>query len=134
VIRNGARFPVAMADAFPAGCALVWESISEAQDYDEKTGARSPAFDKLTGKKVWQCRVSDLDPELAGRSRETGVKILADREPAPPTGQPFELVEFENLTVTPYVTDKGRMAYSLRATGLKPARQQPQHPAAKDAA
>jgi hypothetical protein len=122
-----------MADAFPAGCALVPESITEAQDYDEVTRTRSPAFDKVTGKKVWQVRVSDLDPELAGRSREVGVKILADREPAPPTGQPFELVEFENLTVTPYVTDKGRMAYSLRATGLKPARQQ-QHPAAKDAA
>ena len=133
MIRNGARFPVAMADAFPAGCALVPESITEAQDYDEATRTRSPAFDKVTGKKVWQCRVSDLDPELAGRPREVGVKILADREPAPPTGQPFELVEFENLTVTPYITDKGRMAYSLRATGLKPARQQ-QHPAAKDAA
>jgi hypothetical protein len=134
MIRNGARFPVAMADAFPAGCALVPESITEAQDYDEATRTRSPAFDKVTGKKVWQVRVSDLDPELAGRSREVGVKILADREPAPPTGHPFELVEFENLTVTPYVTDKGRMAYSLRATGLKAARQQPQHPAAKDAA
>jgi hypothetical protein len=133
MIRNGARFPVAMADAFPAGCALVPDSIAEAQDYDEVTRTRSPAFDKVTGKKVWQVRVSDLDPELAGRSREVGVKILADREPAPPTGHPFELVEFENLTVTPYVTDKGRMAYSLRATGLKPARQQ-QHPAAKDAA
>jgi hypothetical protein len=134
MIRIGARFPVAMADAFPAGCALVPESITEAQDYDEATRSRSPSFDKVTGKKVWQCRVSDLDPELAGRSREVGVKILADREPAAPTGQPFEMVEFENLTVTPYVTDKGRMAYSLRATGLKPARQQPQHPAAKDAA
>jgi hypothetical protein len=32
------------------------------------------------------------------------------------------------------VTDKGRMAYSLRASGLKAARQQPQHQAAKDAA
>jgi hypothetical protein len=38
-------------------------------------------------------------------------------------------VEFEGLTVTPYVTDKGRMAYSLRATGIKAARQ-----AGKDAA
>ena len=134
MIKGGTRFPVTMQQAFPLGCHLMPESIAEAQDYDEATRTRSPAFDKVTGKKVWQVRVSDLDPELAGRSRETGVKILADREPAPPTGQPFELVEFENLTVTPYVTDKGRMAYSLKATGLKPARQQPQHPGAKDAA
>jgi hypothetical protein len=41
-------------------------------------------------------------------------------------------VEFENLTVTPYVTDKGRMAYSLRATAVKAARPIPQ--AGKDAA
>jgi hypothetical protein len=134
MIRNGARFPVAMSDAFPAGCALVPESITEAQDYDPQTKTRSPSTDKVTGKRVWQCRVSDLDPELAGRSREAGVKISADREPSPPTGQPFEMVEFENLTVTPWVNDKGRMAYSLRATGIKPARQQPQHQAAKDAA
>jgi hypothetical protein len=63
-----------------------------------------------------------MDPELEGRSREVVVKILADREPAPPTRTPFELVEFDNLQVTPYVTDKGRMAYSLRSTGIKPAR------------
>ncbi len=71
--------------------------------------------------------MADNDPELAGRRRETVVKIIADREPVPPTGVPYEPVEFEGLTVTPYVTDKGRMAYSLRATGIKPAR-----PAGKD--
>ena len=31
-------------------------------------------------------------------------------------------MEFDGLQVTPYVTDKGRMAYSLRATGIKAAR------------
>jgi hypothetical protein len=134
MIKGGTRFPVTMQQAFPLGCHLMPESIAEAQDYDEKTKTRSPAIDKVTGKRMWQCRVADMDPELEGRSRETVVKILADRQPSPPAGQPFELVEFDNLQVTPYVTDKGRMAYSLRATGLKPARQQPQHPAAKDAA
>jgi hypothetical protein len=129
MIRGGSRFPVTMQQAFPHGCHLVPDSITEAMDYDEKTKARTPSVDKLTGKRVWQCRVMDMDPELEGRSRETVVKIIADREPAPPTGQPFELVEFDNLQVTPYVTDKGRMAYSLRSTGIKPAR-----PIAKDAA
>ena len=96
-------------------------------------------MDKLTGKRVFQCRVVDMDPELEGRSREIVVKILADRPPVPPTRQPFELVEFDGLVVTPYV-DTGRcqgrgrcaarMAFSLRATGIKAAR-----PAAsKDAA
>lgn len=121
-IRTGSRFPVTMHDVFPHGCCLVPDSIAEAMDYDEKTKRRSPAIDKLTGRRVFQCRVSDLDPELVGRSRETVVKILADREPQPPTRQPFEAVEFDGLMVTPYVTDRGRIAYSLRATGIKAAR------------
>ena len=57
------------------------ESIADAMDYDEKTKARTPAVDKLTGKRVYQCRVVDMDPELEGRSREAVVKIIADREP-----------------------------------------------------
>src|SRR5438046_2184469 len=70
MIRNGARFPVTMAQVFPHGCHLMPDSITEAQDYDEKTKTRSPATDKLTGKRVFQCRVADMDPELEGRSRE----------------------------------------------------------------
>ena len=131
MLRNGSRLAVTMHDVFPHGCHLMPESITEAQDYNEQTRQRTPSIDKLTGKRVFQCRVVDMDPELEGRSREVVVKILADREPAPPTRTPFELVEFENLTVTPYV-DSGRcqgrgkctarMAFSLRATGLKAAR------------
>ena len=87
-------------------------------------------MDKLTGQRVWQCRVVDMDSALEGRSREVVVKIAAERTPVPPTRTPFEAVEFEGLTVTPYVdngrcTGRGRcgarMAFSLRATGLKAA-------------
>ena len=121
-LRNGSRFAVSMADVFPHGCHLMPDSIIEAQDYDEKTKRRTPSVDKVTGRKVFQCRVVDMDPELEGRSREVVVKILADRMPVPPTRTPFEAVEFDGLMVTPYVNDRGRMAYSLRATGLKPGR------------
>jgi hypothetical protein len=137
-IRTGARFPVGMAEVFSHGCHLVPDSIAEAIDYDEKTRRRTPAVDKVTGKPVFQCRVVDMDPELEGRSREVVVKILAERMPVPPTRTPFETVEFEGLVVTPYV-DNGRcqgqgrcgarMAFSLRATGIKAAR-----PVNKDAA
>jgi hypothetical protein len=136
----GVRLPVGMAEVFPAGCHLLPDSITEAQDWDEATRVRTPAVDKVTGKRVWHARVIDMDPALEGRSREVVVKIAADRAPVPPTRAPFEAVEFENLTVTPYVdngrcTGRGRcgarMAFSLRATGLKAARSaQP----AKDAA
>jgi len=140
-LGNGARLPVGMAGVFPAGCHLVPDSITEAQDWDEATRVRTPAVDKITGKRVWHVRVIDLDPALEGRSREVVVKIAADRMPVPPTRQPFEPVEFENLTVTPYV-DTGRcqgrgrcaarMAFSLRATGIKPGR--PMAQPSKDAA
>ncbi len=131
-LKNGIRLPISMAEVFPYGCCLVPDSIAEAQDYDEKTKRRTPSIDRVTGKRVFQVRVSDLDPELAGRSRETVVKILADQQPQPPSRQPFEPVEFDGLMVTPYVTDRGRIAYSLRATGLKAAR--PATQPGKDAA
>jgi hypothetical protein len=128
-----------MYDVFPHGCHLVPDSIVEAQDYDEATRQRSPSRDKYTGQPVFSVRVMDMDPELEGRSREVVVKILADRMPVPPTRTPFELVEFEGLQVTPYVDTgrcqgkgkcQARMAFSLRATGMKAAAR----PAAKDAA
>jgi hypothetical protein len=117
-LKGGTRFKVTMADVFPNGCNLVPASIAEAQDYDQATKVRTPSVDKVTGQRVWSCRVMDMDSELDGRSREVAVKILADVQPVPPTGMPFEVVEFEGLMVTPYTNDKGRMAYSLRATAI----------------
>lgn len=129
-LSNGVRLPVGMAEVFPAGCHLLPDSISEAQDWDEVSRVRTPAVDKITGKRVYHVRVVDMDQALEGRSREVVVKIAADRMPSPPTRTPFEAVEFEGLTVTPYV-DNGRcggrgrcgarMAFSLRAAGLKAA-------------
>ena len=142
MLSSGVRLPATMADVFPAGCHLVPDSIIEAMDYDEATGRRFPAVDKHTGKPVFQCRVSDRDHGLEGRSREVVVKILTDRMPSAPTGAAFELVEFEGLQVTPYVDNgrcqgKGRcgarMAFSLRATGIKAARPAVAQPG-KDAA
>ena len=142
MLSSGVRLPATMAEVFPAGCHLVPDSIIEAMDYDEATGRRFPAVDKHTGKPVFQCRVSDRDRGLEGRSREVVVKILTDRMPSPPTGTAFELVEFEGLLGTPYV-DNGRcqgrgrcgarMAFSLRATGIKAARPPAVQPG-KDAA
>jgi hypothetical protein len=120
--QSGPRLPVKMAHVFPEGCYLVPASISEMYDYDEKNKTRRPAIDKITGQRVYQCWVVDMDPERKGRSRETEVKIVADQMPVPPTQVPYEPVEFEGLTATPHATDRGRTAYpSLRATGIKQA-------------
>jgi hypothetical protein len=71
-----------------------------------------------------------MDQELEGRSRETVVKLVTDYMPVNPTKAAFEAVEFDGLTVTPYINDKNRMAYSLRAAGIRAARPAP----VKDAA
>jgi hypothetical protein len=117
-LGNGVRFPVRFEDVFPAGCVLVPGSIAQGEDYDDRTGKRTPSKDKLTGLRVWQCRVMDMDPNLGAKSREVSVKILAEVQPVPPTDQMFGPVEFAEMTVTPYVNNNGRMAYSLRAKAI----------------
>ncbi|MEU7934533.1 transcriptional regulator [Micromonospora echinofusca] len=116
-LRGGARFTVPFEAVFPHGAVFVPDSIAEAQDFNEATRQRTPAKDKVTGERVWQCRVMDMDPELGSRSREVSIKILSNVQPVSPVG-PFQQVEFENLTVTPYVGSNGRLAYSFRATGI----------------
>ncbi|MER7275853.1 transcriptional regulator [Dactylosporangium sp. NPDC000244] len=118
-LKGGTRFAVRFEDVFPAGCVLVPDSITEAQDYNEVTRARTPAVDKLTGQRVWTVRVMDMDPDLAGRAREVAVKVSAPVQPVPESSVPFAPVEFEGMTVTPYVGQTGRLTYSLRATGFR---------------
>ncbi|MEV4065695.1 plasmid replication, integration and excision activator [Nonomuraea dietziae] len=131
------RFKVRFEDVSPAGCVLVPGSIAQGEDYDEKSGKRSPPKDKVTGGRVWTCRVLDMDPELGARSREVAVEILADVQPVPPTGQMFEQVEFTDMTVTPYLNEKTRrLAYSFRASGMVKANgfKSAPAPASKDGA
>jgi hypothetical protein len=120
---NGRRFPVTMADLYPDGIYAM--SVEQAQDYDEKTGRRTPARDKLTGEWVWAVTGYDRGPEVRPRDRQVTVKVSAPVQPvlpgeiAPGTG--LHAVEFTGLTVTPYVSENGgraRLAYSIRATGM----------------
>ena len=56
-------------------------------------------------------------------------KVAAPVQPVVPTGppgSPFVPVEFTGMTVTPYVNQAGRLAYSLKATGIRaPGRGRP---------
>jgi len=107
---DGTERLVSTAEVFPDGCCLQPDSIGPDTE------------SKLNGQRAYQCRVVDLNP-AKDRTHEAVVKILADRAPVPPTGQPYERVEFENLTMIPYVTDRSpmRIRYSLRATGIRAA-------------
>ena len=70
-----------------------------------------------------------IDPDPQARTRAVKVKVAAQVQPvipAGPPGSPFTPVEFTGLTVTPYVNQAGRLAYSVKATGIRaPGRGRP---------
>lgn len=125
------RIPVRTEDVFPLGVFVI--SVEPLNDY-EKTLAKAAdpqERDKDTGMRLWQVRVMDGDPNA--RTSEVKIKVAVDVQPVPPPalpGTPFRPVEFDGLTVTPYVDSqrcngrsdrcRARNAYSLRATAMRP--------------
>ncbi|MGW0657552.1 plasmid replication, integration and excision activator [Streptodolium elevatio] len=111
--------PVAFADVFPVGAyATKVEAVSDFEA--SKSGQQVQARDKATGLPMWAVTVSDPDPDA--RESAAKVKIPASVMPVLPDelpGLPFRPVEFEGLTVTPWVNGAGRLAYSFKATGLR---------------
>jgi hypothetical protein len=101
--------------AFAAG---VFEAV---RDFDASSGDRFvQSKDKATGLPLWAVEVIDADPEA--RTKTVKIKVAAQAEPVlppAPAGLPFAPVEFTGLTVTPYVNQAGRLAYSLKATGVR---------------
>ncbi|HTK66813.1 MAG TPA: plasmid replication, integration and excision activator [Pseudonocardia sp.] len=119
---NG-RFYVAMDEVFPYGAYVVSE-VEPVRDFDKSTRERPvQQLDKESGLPVWSVSVLDADPSARKSDRTVTVKIAAPHQPVPPApadGIPFAAVEFEMLTVTPYVDDKrGRVAYSFRARDMR---------------
>ena len=128
------RMRVPFEDVFPAGAYMVGE-IEPVEDYElikaAKAAGREPGDvqtrDKVTEKRVWSVRVIDADPAARRGKAEVVVKVSADHQPVPPAaipGMPFRPIEFDELTVTPYVDDNGtrpRQAFSFRAMGIRAA-------------
>ncbi len=119
---NG-RFCVAMDEVFPHGAYVVSE-VEPVRDFDKSTRERPvQALDKESGLPVWSVSVLDADPAARKNEKTVTVKIAAPHQPVPPApapGMPFAAVEFDLLTVTPYVDDKrGRVAYSFRAREMR---------------
>ena len=83
--------------------------------------------DKASGLPLWVVEVIDPDPQA--RTQAVKVKVAAQTQPvipAGPPGSPFVPVEFTGMTVTPYVNQAGRLAYSIKATGVRaPGRGRP---------
>ena len=100
---DGAERSVATKEMFPDGCCLESASIS-------------PARDELTDNQVYQCRVVDANPAL--KDCYTVVNILADHKPDTATWPQYVLVEFDDLKIVPYKTDRNPIRYTLHATGV----------------
>jgi hypothetical protein len=65
--------------------------------------------------------VIDADPQ--SRTRAVKVKVASATQPVlppPPPGAPFIAVEFAGLAATAYVNQAGRLAWSLKASGVRP--------------
>ncbi|MFF4771792.1 plasmid replication, integration and excision activator [Microtetraspora fusca] len=118
--------PVTFDMVFPHGCYLVGE-VEAVKDFDASTNGRFvQARDKQTRELVWQVAVMDADPTLKPSQKTVAVKILAAVQPIPPApvaGVPFTPVEFDGVTVTPYVnSNTNRLAYSIRVREMRAVR------------
>ncbi len=129
--------PVEFGMFFPDG-AYAASGFEMLRDFDKSKGDRVvQQADKATGLPLWTVDV--IDAEKSARQRTHKVKVASEYQPVlptPPAGSPFTPVEFTGLMVTPYVNDAKRLAYSLKATGVRAPSRGISRPAAeaKDAA
>lgn len=121
------KIPVEFGVAFPYGAYMVGD-ITPVRDYDRSTRDNPiQATDPDTGLLLWAVDVVDADPEATKSNRTMSVKVSAKVQPVLPAaegGVPFRPVEFDKLTATAYIEDKGdfsRIAWSLRAAGVHSA-------------
>jgi hypothetical protein len=112
---------VEFGQAFPQG-AFAAGAFEPVRDFDaSKAGRFVQAKDKQSGLPVWVIDV--IDGDTTARDKTVRVKIAASDQPVLPpaagAGMPFVPVEFTGLTVTPYVSQAGRLAYSVKAAGIR---------------
>jgi hypothetical protein len=115
------RFPVDFGEVFPFGAFVLGVEPSMAFSADPRA-PKVQERDKETGQLVWVVRALDANEDAARFGAEFKVKVTADHQPVPPAkiaGFPFAPVEFDGLTITPYANNKGRIAHSFRASGLR---------------
>ena len=128
--------PVEFSAVFSHG-AFATGPFEPVRDFDASKGGKFvQATDKVSGLPLWVIEV--IDPDPGARDKTAKVKMPAPSQPVlpnPPAGTPFLPVEFAGLTITPYVNQAGRLAYSFKATAARaPGRTGRTTADAKDAA
>ena len=127
--------PVDFAQVFPHGV-FAAGPFEPVRDFEASKGDRFvQSKDKTTGLPLWVAEVIDGDPQA--RQKSLRVKVAAADQPmlpSPPAGMPFVAVEFAGLMVTPYVNQAGRLAFSLKAAGVRPVGRQSRGSAERDTA
>jgi hypothetical protein len=120
--------PVEFGLVFPSG-AFAAGSFEPVRNFEASSADRFvQSADKETGVLLWVIEV--IDPDPLARARAVKVKVVAAAQPVLPPlppGSPFVPVEFTAMTVTPYVSQAGRLAYSFKATGVRPAGRSGRH-------
>lgn len=112
---------------FPVGAYAL--DVAPVTEFGAKAAGRQET-DKVSGLPLWAVTVIDADPNA--RQKQAKVKVAAKVCPTLPpeaAGLPFRPVEFDRMTVTPWVEytngkdpqgrDRARVSYSLRASGIR---------------
>src|ERR1700722_20300366 len=115
--------PVEFGTVFPRG-AFAAGAFEPVRDFEaSKAGRFVQSKDKASGLPLWVVDVIDGDP--LARDKTARVKVAASDQPvlpAPAGGLPFVPGEFARLPLPAYVNQAGRLAYSLKATGVRAVR------------
>jgi hypothetical protein len=142
------QIPIEFGTVFPGG-AYAAGPVEKVRDFERsRKDEVIQQLDKDSGLPLWLVEV--IDAQEDARQRTVKVKIAAQVQPVlppPVPGSPFTPVEFDGMAVVPYVDtgrcqakDTGkcgaRLAYSLKATGIRAPSRGLSRPAAehKDAA
>ncbi len=112
--------PVDFAQVFPRG-AFAAGTFEPVRDFEASKGGRFvQSKDKQTGQPLWAVDVIDADPQA--RDKTARVKIAAADQPVLPSAHAGNAIRPRGIRGAdgdPYVNQAGRLAYSLKATGVR---------------
>jgi len=115
------RFAAEFGEVFPFGAFVLGVEPSMEFQADSQAPKRQER-DRETNQLVWVVRALDANEEAARFGAEFKVKVTSPQQPVPPAklqGFPYAPVEFDGLTITPYANNRGRIAHSFRAKGMR---------------